>query len=744
MAAVLLSAQQAQRIARLWQRHQDGDGRALPMLVTLYREWLASLERQRSLPGVLFPAALRTDLADALFALARQVNDQHSHDEALAAAAEAVSVTTAQDPHRASRRTILGRLHEFYFDHGAGPRALERAVGEYRHAAQLSWRQQPTDLNCAVRLASAQRRLHEASENPPVELLLEATAVWRDAVTCTAPDDPELEARLRQLNETANLLVDAVGVGPVQRMLSAAQEPGVLDQLFAREEELHDRIEVDASALALAERRDAALMLFASVPAFHSERPRALLALCGADTDRWQHGGEPDGVVRATIWADVALAAAGPEHPLRRQILNSLSYAAGIASQHRRSDSAAETAVDAARAALELVDEQSEHRPRQLAVLANALAYLGLSQEDPGALDEALRYLRESLEHTSTDDVNYPVRLMTLGRVLVERDLFRPDEALLAEAVQVDRAALGALPGDDARRVGFTYNLAASLSQYATRRQDADGLLASERVYQDALSLLPYGHPDHPRIRSALAETRYRRYLIDGDITVLASAAELAGQAVDRTPADNPWWPIRARIRARAAAELARLGGADAERARAEASAAYAALAASPLTQPQVRLDAERQRAALTHEATDPVARLAALERAVQRMPEIASRSAAGRRRLTALGSAGGLAAEAAAAAIAAQQPDRAVDLLERGRGLLFHETLGIRAARARLRTVDPAPRRGTGPGRPGTGQADAYTQIASSPSRSSADRRPASCWPGFHANGTRGRPGSR
>ncbi len=691
LSTVLLSPQQAQRIAGLWQRHHAGDGRALPMLVTLYREWSESMERQRSMPGLLLPAALRTDLTDALFTLAEQVGGRYSHTDALAAAADAVATTTARDPHRASRLTVHGRLFELYFDRGAGRRALELAVDTYRKAAQLGWQQQqPTDLNRVARLASALCRLYEIAAVSPVELVLEATAAWRDAVARTAPDDPELEVRLRRLNETANLLVDAVGVGPVQTILSAAPEPGTLGQLFHQVEALDDRVRVDASPQSLAERRDAALMLFASVPAFHQERPRALLALADAESDRWQHGGELDGAVRAATWADVALIAAGQGHPLRRRILSLLAYTASMAGLHGRSEAKVDTAVEAARAALDLTDESSEHHAGQLATLADVLAHAGHLRKDPVVLDEALRYERAALEHTSTDDDNYPLRLMNLGAILTQADLLAPDDALLAEAVRANRRALDVLPHDDSRRVGFTYNLASSLTRYAIRRRDTDGLLAADRIYQDALALLPTGHPDHPRINSSIAEARHERYRVSGDLAVLRSAVELAGEALHQTPADNHWWPIRAQIRARAATDLARLGGPDAERARADASDTYAALATSPVTAPQARIDAERQRAELAQEAADPAARLAALERAVRRMPEIATRSTAGRRRLTALGSVGGLAAEAAAAAVAAQEPDTAVELLERGRGLLFHEALGIRTARTRLRAVDP------------------------------------------------------
>ena len=95
-------------------------------------------------------------------------------------------------------------------------------------------------------------------------------------------------------------------------------------------------------------------------------------------------------------------------------------------------------------------------------------------------------------------------------------------------------------------------------------------------------------------------------------------------------------------------------------------------------------------------------------------MPASVSRSSAGPRRLGALAELGGLAAEAAATAIAADHPDRAVELLERGRGLLFHEGLGIRDGRAELRVVNPRLAADLDRVDGELAEADAYTHVRS------------------------------
>ncbi|MBF9127665.1 CHAT domain-containing protein [Plantactinospora sp. S1510] len=690
LSAVLLSWRQADRIAELWQRHHVGDGNALGMLVTLYREWLPDTVRQRRWPGVLLQASLLTDLADVLFALAAKARGTNRYNETLKTASKALAATTARDPHQLSRLTHRGRLFELYFDKGAGPKALELAVRDYRQAAQLGWQRRPTDLHCASRLGSALLRLHGTPTNASVEILLEAVAALRDAYICTDPDDPELPARLQRLDEAATLLVGTVGPDPVRTILAPVREPRTLDRLFRRNEKLAYRVRFSTSPRVRAERLNAALLLFAAVPGFHPARPLALLALSKAKLDQWQQDGDLHGAIQAVIWAQSALHVSEPEHPLRREMLNLLADAGGNVGLHRRSEEMLDVAVDAARTALELADNHPDDRLRQLGVLAEAYAQRGRLTGDPDALAEAVRHQREAVERTPAGHPAYPPRLMHLASLLLHHDVLVPDDALLAEAVQANRHALAALRRRDARRIGFTYNLAASLSRYAVRHGNLDELLAAERIFQDAFALLPSGHPDQPRIRSAIAEVRYERYQLGGDVDVLSGAVAMARQALDETSPDQHWWPIRAALLGRAAAKLAGVGGPGAESARAVARATYVALAASPVADTHTRIDAERQQAVLADGATDPAARLAALERAVQWMPAIVSRSASGPRRLDAIARVGGLASEAAAAAVAAQDLDAAVELLERGRGLLFNEALGIRAGWEELRLVDP------------------------------------------------------
>jgi hypothetical protein len=712
LSDVLLSPQQADRVAGLRERYRAGSGKALRMLVTLYREWLPQLARGRDEAVGLLRAALLTDLGEALSTLAEDGGDGRTYDEALDALTQALDATSARDPHRLHRLLRRGHLFSLYFDRGAGPRALELAVGDYRQAAQLAWGRRITDPRVVTWLGAALGRLHDIPEHASVELLLEATAAWRDAVLTTPPDQPGAAPALERLNTVVNLLAREIGAQRAGMIVGAADQPEVLDRLLWQAEETARRVAVDATPAALAQRHEAALVLAAAVPGFHPGRPRALLLLGEAELARWEHGGELAGAGRAASWAELALEVAGPGHPLRREGLNLLAAAASQAGVHGQVEHLVEVAVSAARAALELADGQPDGRPQQLAVLAGTLSDAGWLAKDPELLDEALRHQREALEQTPAQHQAYPPRLMRLADILSRRAALVPDDTLLAEAVEASRRAAEALPAGDPRRVGFLYNQASELALLSVRRADEAGLLAAERTFRDALALLPPEHPDQPRIGSSIADTRFQRYLVSGDRDVLADAVRLARQAVAQTPTGHHWWALRAGLLGRAAAALARAGGPDADEARAEAIATYAAIAGSSTVDAETVIDAERQQAELAGEAGDPAARLAALERAVRQLPASVNRSSSGHRRLETVAALGGLATEAAAAAIAAGDADGAVDLLERGRGLLFHEALGIRGGRVELRAVDARLAAELDRIDRELAEADAYTQI--------------------------------
>ncbi|MFI6963964.1 CHAT domain-containing protein [Streptomyces sp. NPDC050255] len=173
------------------------------------------------------------------------------------------------------------------------------------------------------------------------------------------------------------------------------------------------------------------------------------------------------------------------------------------------------------------------------------------------------------------------------------------------------------------------------------------------------------------------------------DIEVLEEAIRVSREALSATPRDHP----------QRAAYLNSLGGKLANlfevsggtQAREDACRYFREAAGSTTGDAVTRIKAYRRFALLASGPDTPRPRLEALEKAIDLTASLAPGSLGRADREYQLGRLPGLPAEAAAAALAAGRPARAVELLESARGILAADTLGLRSRdSARLREHAP------------------------------------------------------
>jgi hypothetical protein len=172
------------------------------------------------------------------------------------------------------------------------------------------------------------------------------------------------------------------------------------------------------------------------------------------------------------------------------------------------------------------------------------------------------------------------------------------------------------------------------------------------------------------------------------DPALLIEAVELGRSALNAIPADHPDAGPQALALANSLDELSRFNN-DADVA-AEARASFARAAAHPTSTVTVRITAGGKLAAAESRVGNHEAAYAAIESVVELLPLAATRELRREDRENRLGGFPGVAAHAAATAIAAGRPERAVELLERSRGLLLAEAMGADAAMADLQVHAP------------------------------------------------------
>ncbi|WP_331460974.1 CHAT domain-containing protein [Micromonospora tarapacensis] len=296
---------------------------------------------------------------------------------------------------------------------------------------------------------------------------------------------------------------------------------------------------------------------------------------------------------------------------------------------------------------------------------------------------QAVAVLREAAElaqrEAEPDEYARVVGTLALAHLL--RHQLTGEAGALDEAIALLRRAQEALPAAGSYRRRLLTNLGNTLLLrfQATRSgRDADELLAA---YRSAVAALPAGHPDRTMCLSNLA-------------TAVEEIARAAGTAADvESPADagvaGPAPAGPGRPAAPAAARSAGSGELPAVE-LAEAIAALREAASTEAAPSLLRAGAARRYAALAAESGDLPAALDGYATAIELIDLVAWHGMDPDDQGRLLEQFRGLAGDAAAVAIALDRPERAVELLEYGRGVLLTRAHDAGADLAALRERAP------------------------------------------------------
>ncbi|MFF1737942.1 CHAT domain-containing protein [Streptomyces sp. NPDC058247] len=424
----------------------------------------------------------------------------------------------------------------------------------------------------------------------------------------------------------------------------------------------------------------------AATPAGHPRRGVRLDHFAAALATRGEEFGDHAALVEAVAIEREAVASTPAGHPLRNQFmgnlvvnLNALFHATGDLAH-------VIDAIDVARRTAEATAGRGDH-PRSLEILAvvlhnrfrvtgelqvlseaveharesvrlgaslvagqaQRLSNLGAMLSDwftrtgePSMLDEAIDAHRAAADVTADDDPDRALRLANLGGVLAVAYEKFGDRNALRDAIAARRASVAATPEDSPHWPGYTANLAAALGDWCTN------------------PVAPAGAPREPP-----------------DPQVLAEAVGLARSAM-RRPEQDAY--SRARLLTRVANVLAlgfrHLGDADA---LTEALDCYREAAASAGSPAENRAEAADRWGALAAEAGQFDVAAEGYAAAVRLLPRLAGRRLGREDAQYWLGRFAGVAADAAACALAVGDVVSAVTLLESGRCVLAAQALDSR-----------------------------------------------------------------
>lgn len=422
----------------------------------------------------------------------------------------------------------------------------------------------------------------------------------------------------------------------------------------------------------------------------HSDRCGILLNLCAALAQWSEHSGDTGVLTEAVQAGREAVTAAPAGHSDRGAILSGLG--AVLTKLARRTGDAGllSEAIEAHRAAVAATPEGHPHRRAYLSNLGGALHELFEWTGNTSLLAEATDSHRAAATAIPSRDPDRAGLLSNLGNALIAMSERTRDADLLTEAIETQRAAAAAAGEEDPYRAMYLSNLGSALQLLSESTGDVNPLHEAVQAHRDAVAAIPRGHADRAGQLFNLGNALQALGQNTRDRDFTAEAIAVHREGIASSPADHP---DSARGQFCLGAALEALSGySNDSELLAQARTCYERAAKNPAAPAPDRIKAYYQVARLAGPAGGGADTLAAMEAAIGMLPQIAPRTLGHQDRSHRLGLLAGLAEAAAAAAVDAGQPGRAVELLEQTRGLLVAGTLQARSSDlGRLREASPA-----------------------------------------------------
>ena len=614
---------------------RTGELELLARCVAVFRDAVAA-----TLGGHPNHAECLSNLGGALRALFGRTGELSTLVEAVQVGREAVAATPVEHPDRAGYLSNLGAALQSLFGRTGEVAVLVEAVQVGREAVAGTPVGHPNRAACLGNLGNALRALFGRAGE--LSVLVEAVQVGREAVAATPDGHADRAGRLNNFGAALQLLFGRTGELPT----------------------LVEAVQVGRDAVA-------------ATSASHPSRAMYLSNLGGVQLLLFKRAGELPVLVEAVQVGRDAVAATPAGHPDRAGRLGNLGVALRALFGRTGELSTLVEAVDVARDAVVAIPADQPDRAGYLSNLGVGLWALFGRTGELSVLVEAVQVGREAVAVTPD---NHPDRAMYLNNLSnTLRALFgRTGElSVLVEAVQVGREAVAVTPDNHPDRAMYLNNLGNALRALFGQTEELSTLVEAVQVGREAIADTPAGHPDRVGRLSNLGVALQALFGRTGEVPVLTEAIQAGREAVAVTPDGHP---DRAGYLSNLGVALQSLAGRTGDvavltQARGCFRAAGVDTAGATLT----RISAYRRFAMLAADAGDAADGLECMEAAIDMIDALAPGSLVRADREHQLGLLANLAGEAAAAALHAGRPRRAVELLERTRGILAADTLGLR-----------------------------------------------------------------
>jgi tetratricopeptide (TPR) repeat protein len=590
-------------------------------------------------------------------------------------------ISAPEEVDRARHLSVLGtaRLDRYWMTGRLAD--LDNAVAAHRRAVAVDVRDAADGAGHQANLSAALLARYENTGRVPdldeaVKAARTATAIARRASEQEQPGGtgPDRALAIRRARQTS--------------------QSGLAGALLRRY--LYGRVQADLDQ-AIVAGREAVAALLPGDPA----GPGLQANLANLVLERFTRLWRLADLTEAMTIAQAAADAADRRDAARAVALSALALAHADHFQYAGNIADLDLAISVGRQAVAAVPDG---HPGLAGCLSNLGAALRMRYEatgDTGALDEAITVLRRAV-HAAPEHVTAPGHLNNLGNALRSRYEVSSmaaapaaaDPADIRESVTVLTKAVAAAHRDAPDRAGYVANLSSSLIAAAEHDAVPGAVDQAISILDRDLGTVDGDHPLRHTYLAALGHAWLARFDASGEDLALERAIGYIGRATKAVPGEHP----------RRAEYLARLGNSlrrKAERSVAAAGAMDRAVARDAIaasrsaaqtnTAPVVlRSLAARDWGQVAAGIEDAAEAVNGLSVAVGLLDQVAWRGLQRGDQERNLGRFAALACDAAAWAIRAGQHERAVELLEQGRGILLTQSLDERAREHDLRRASP------------------------------------------------------
>lgn len=699
------------RADRLLVHHlRTGDRQALDQAIALYRQLLASAAAPDAVATAVWAANLMVAL-QTRYQLLRRPDD-------VEALVDLGRERAACEPVRPQDVRLLALAYQQRFENHGRPGDLDRAVETFDRAARLPQEAETAaqslgalgevlHLRHRIAVGRAAARDGARATGPrggdtaasAATDLLRATDAQRRALRVLpdgSDDRPGYLSNLAGLRHSAYLFDGDLGALrealDLWRTALDAAPPGdparviVLRNLTQALRQWHEHHPEETHRSEMLRIHRTAL---AECPHGHPDRAELLAGFGIALRLAAEATGEPTLLEESAASLREALPLFRPGTPLRAMRLNSLGNTLHRLAQWTGDAALLDEAVVTLRTALAEQRPGTNEYAETLANLAVTLRERALQTDDLTSLREASRLAREALHASQAPPALQAGRLGNLGVVLQSWHGVTGDTAAADEAIDVARQALALAPAAGQSRADRLNHLANALRARFGSTADVADLDEAVELLEEAARQVPYGDPALAVVLSNLGSARLTKHHATGDPGELEQAVSELGRAVWAVTEHTSTHGNYLKAYGDALRAMHHRDGDPGVLRAAEDAYRQAAGTRSLPAYERVLAAWEWGAAAADDNRWDEA--LLGYELALELLPFAASGRLVRSDQERGLSRVRGLAAEAAACAVNAGQPKRAVLLLEQGRGVLLGRAMATRDGLGRLRGAHPA-----------------------------------------------------